>query len=198
MYYGVGRVLRVQQFSERAIHAVVEPIPSKTDGVDGFFDSNNDSDLHYMLAPAFIGDKAVTTETTTNAGQNPRPKKQGVQPIGRFSSNTLRRKLNSCPELGAESIGYYFAPGGNIYVGVGKVIATGINARDWFYVYVEPSPGKNGGDYDFYNEATLEFMPDFSSCTSPRSRFPWRDHFIKSLSELVPPLQEETPTGGEA
>jgi hypothetical protein len=115
-----------------------------------------------------------------------RPAKKDAFVLGRWGSVTRHQK--EIPELSAECLGSYIAPDGKIYVGVGKVVGSGLNANDWIYVYVEPIPGKQGSDYDFYDEVTLEYMPDFTNFKSPKGRYPWREKFTKSLNELVPKL----------
>jgi hypothetical protein len=66
-------------------------------------------------------------------------------------------------------MGTYIAPDGRLYVGVGKVTGIGVTPSGAIYALVKPIPGKSGGDYDFYNELTFEYMPDFTGYTAPES-----------------------------
>ncbi|KAL4965662.1 uncharacterized protein BDV14DRAFT_199758 [Aspergillus stella-maris] len=59
-------------------------------------------------------------------------------------------------KLGAEGAGWYLAPDGQNYIGVGKVIVVGVNEHGRKYHHVEPIPGKKGGDYDFFHQFTRE------------------------------------------
>jgi hypothetical protein len=94
------------------------------------------------------------------------------------------------PELGTEARGAYLAPDGQWYWGRGKVIAVGISDHEREYTLVEPIPGKQGGEYDFFHPVTKEYMPKFASLPTPAQVYPWRGHFKRPLSELVPGLED--------
>ncbi|KAJ0413187.1 hypothetical protein BJY00DRAFT_320021, partial [Aspergillus carlsbadensis] len=150
IYEGVGRTRRVQRFGGRAIVAMVEPVPGKAEGIYEFQDRNNGRRLHYMDIPSVIGndDKEEGrggggSENTAPPQQeqqesddsnNPgRPAKKQAEPLGTWGSNA--RFQDGFPELGAEGLGSYIAPDGRIYIGVGKVVATGLNADDRIYAF---------------------------------------------------------------
>ncbi|CEL03994.1 hypothetical protein ASPCAL05128 [Aspergillus calidoustus] len=179
LYEGVGRVLQGHA-KGRGFFAWVEPIPGRNDDAYRFFDRNNDSDMHYINMPCYGAHDAAMQELLAN----PRPKKDSAQPRGRNSASAARH--DTFPKLGSEAMGTYFAPDGRFYIGVGKVTAIGLNHCGAIYALVKPVPGKSGGDYDFYDELTLEHMPDFTGHASSKSRFPWRDHFSKTVEELAP------------
>lgn len=69
-----------------------------------------------------------------------------------------------------------------------------------FYIFVEPIPGKSGGDYDFFHSVTREWMDELPSnpipgtaCSqSERRNLParWREH---PAIHRRPQLSEEYP-----
>ncbi|RDW65851.1 uncharacterized protein DSM5745_09590 [Aspergillus mulundensis] len=72
----------------------------------------------------------------------------------------IRRK----PEIGAEYHGRYCppsAPKRDVYVGVGKVVKTGINEKNQIWVEVEPIASKRGNlHYKFWDPWSGKEMPD--------------------------------------
>ncbi|RDW87079.1 uncharacterized protein DSM5745_03721 [Aspergillus mulundensis] len=77
------------------------------------------------------------------------------------------------PRLGRESAGAFFAPDGQWFAGVGKVVTVGcINrpaAPQAWYVYVEPISDRApaGRDYDFFHPVTREWMDELPSNPIP-------------------------------
>ncbi|KAL4907684.1 hypothetical protein BDW74DRAFT_175464 [Aspergillus multicolor] len=75
------------------------------------------------------------------------------------------------PLLRVERAGAYFAPDGQWFAGVGKVITVGyirqIGGSKQWYVYMEPIPGKTGWNYDFFHPLTGEWMNKFPSNAIP-------------------------------
>ncbi|KAI9372353.1 hypothetical protein BJX61DRAFT_542761 [Aspergillus egyptiacus] len=70
------------------------------------------------------------------------------------------------PRLGDESPGWYHAPNGKRYMGVGRVVFSGFDESDRWRVLVEPIPEKMeafGGVYRFFDVETDEDMPDFGA-----------------------------------
>ncbi|KAL2797263.1 hypothetical protein BJX66DRAFT_335166 [Aspergillus keveii] len=173
MYDGVGRILQGHA-RQHNFFAWVEPIPGKTDGVYRCSDPNNDETIHYINMPSLnVDDDESLSVTMKELLAQPRRKRDGNTP-----------KL----ELGSEAMGTYIAPDGRLYVGVGKVTAVGRTPTGAIYALVNPIPGRVGGDYDFYDQLTFEYMPDFTGHTAHKSRFPARDHFSRTIEELAPDL----------
>ncbi|RDW89921.1 uncharacterized protein DSM5745_01696 [Aspergillus mulundensis] len=88
------------------------------------------------------------------------------------------------PVLGAESPGVLYAADGQWFVGVGRVVALGVTYRlsgpEHLRVYVEPVPGKSGGDYDFFHPVTREWMDELPQ-TNPVPGVECTRHQRKSL-----------------
>ncbi|KAL2859443.1 hypothetical protein BJX68DRAFT_261883 [Aspergillus pseudodeflectus] len=186
MYDGVGRVLQGHARGGE-FFAWVEPIPGKTDGVYRFSENNNGSTMHYMDMPSYNVDDGWLSAMMQDLLAQPRPKKDGNLPSWRYSTPAARH--DTFPKPGSEAMGTYIAPDERFYVALGKVTAVGLNNCGAIYALVTPIPGKSGGDYDFYDQLTFEYMPDFTGHTISKSRFPWRDYFSKTVDELAPKLK---------
>ncbi|KAL4806386.1 hypothetical protein BDV18DRAFT_160453 [Aspergillus unguis] len=125
----------------------VEPVPGKTKGDYLFFHS-------------------VTMEWMDELPENPIP---GVAcPRDQAKSLPPRWRnlppIRHRPRIGEESPGRYLPPGAplrDVYLGVGKVVKTGVTkgGKGRIYVNVEPIPGKMGSQYEFFDPWTGEDMP---------------------------------------
>jgi hypothetical protein len=165
----------------------VEPLPGKTDGVYRFSDPNNDETIHYINMPSYnVDDDESLSATMKELLAQPRRKRDGNTPSWRYSTPAAWH--DTLPKLGSEAMGTYIAPDGRLYVGVGKVIGVGRTPTGAIYALVNPIPGRVGGDYDFYDQLTFEYMPDLTGHTAHKSRFPWRDHLSRTIEELAPDL----------
>ncbi|KAL4756184.1 uncharacterized protein BDW70DRAFT_164741 [Aspergillus foveolatus] len=108
------------------------------------------------------------------------------------------------PRLGQEHSGMYFAPDGQWFAGVSKVITVGLVSGypdyNVFYIFVEPIPGKSGGDYDFFHPVTREWMdallsnpiPGMACSQSERRNLPARWRELPAIHRR-PQLGEEYP-----
>ncbi|KAL4806751.1 hypothetical protein BDV18DRAFT_159921 [Aspergillus unguis] len=107
------------------------------------------------------------------------------------------------PDLGTEHSGVYFRPDGQWFAGVGKVVAIGrsnVTEPGDLYVFVEPIPGKSGGDYDFFHPHTMLWMDELPSnpvpgveCTpAQRETLPPRWRKLPAIC-TKPKLGDESP-----
>lgn len=155
-YQGVGRVLKVHVRLNDRGHidygiVYVEPIP----GMHG--------DEYQFFEPCFQRPmEEINMPSAPYPLDDPQTLKGGTK-------KDKRRGYSSSPKLGTEEFGSYIAPNGQWYGGVGRVIKTGLNIKRRVYTYVEPIPGKQGGDYDFFHLATRDWMPQDQLPSNPRS-----------------------------
>lgn len=145
LYRGVGRVIamyrEISPFApyDRTIEIHVQPIAGKTGEEYRFHDPHFQTYMHDKNLPS-----APYPEDTEKKG-----KRTGKVP-----------SMSEHPRLGTEDYGVYIAPNGQWYRGLGRVVRIGVNAMETIYAYVEPIPGKRGGDYDFFHPVTRDWMPD--------------------------------------
>ncbi|KAL4905220.1 hypothetical protein BDW74DRAFT_178223 [Aspergillus multicolor] len=170
-HYGNGRVVKMhREFDESGAvkkqSCYVEPIPGQR-----FLDVPGRKDLPEQdrpRVPYTPPRSSANTDLDVDADVDKRQKGTGLW-FGGLQAPTHR----GTPRLGGEEPGAYLAPDGQWYVGVGKVIAVGLNGNrhrtigGHRFVYVEPIPGKSGGDYDFFHPITLEWMASFAHLPRP-------------------------------
>ncbi|KAL4903562.1 hypothetical protein BDW74DRAFT_179559 [Aspergillus multicolor] len=127
------------------------------------------------ISPAALPRSAYSGSATTQANENPaRPRRKETFGLSAWYGG-LRRPgpKKEQPALGAEAAGVYFAPDGQWFAGVGRVVAVGnvdgLPGSVWTYIFVEPIPGKTGclRDYDFFHPVTLEWMDELPSNPIP-------------------------------
>ncbi|RDW83784.1 uncharacterized protein DSM5745_04110 [Aspergillus mulundensis] len=158
-YYGIGRLLKLDSWR-------VEPIPGKR-----FVHDRKEKDVPDAERPRVLYTSTAQARQAREASQaeaqaqaQDRRKRGKGNYFGGLRPPILR---GTTPRLGTESTGVYLALDGLWYVGVGKVIAVGLNLERFEYVYVEPIPGKSGGDYDFFHPITWEWMAAFQGSPRP-------------------------------
>ncbi|RDW90733.1 uncharacterized protein DSM5745_02508 [Aspergillus mulundensis] len=81
------------------------------------------------------------------------PSQRRLLPARWCNLPAIRRR----PEIGSEYPGRYCPPNApvtDVYLGVGKVVKTGVTKEGRIWVDVVPIPGKSGGNYDFFDPWT--------------------------------------------
>ncbi|KAL3470771.1 hypothetical protein BJX99DRAFT_263956 [Aspergillus californicus] len=163
-YMGTGRVVMADIGQNgQAEGYFVEPISGGSQFWELYSDAN--------MASAAMPRAPYTGSKETQANENPeRPRREKISGdwYGRLP---YPPDVEHQPCLDDECVGAYIAPDGQWYVGKGKVIALGIT---WeipdvkvLHIYVEPIPGKSGGDYDFCHPVTREWMDELPSNPIP-------------------------------
>ncbi|KAJ0415823.1 hypothetical protein BJY00DRAFT_317520 [Aspergillus carlsbadensis] len=187
-YEGVGRVVHDKNagsYRQPRDGLYVVPIADRQGkGVYRFFHAFTRSEIPYMDLPSAV---KLTPAQRKRWRRTIRSRKPGRSPG--FENDRCARPA-PFPELGTEARGAYLAPDGQWYRGRGKAVAFGLSDLGTHYILVEPIPGKEGGEYDFFHPATKEFMPKFPEFPTAAEVYPWREHFKKPVSELVPGLED--------
>lgn len=174
-YLGVGRVLKVSikpDYIETGVNSVmlyVQPIPGRHGDKYQFYDfawQRPMDEINIPSAPYPLDD-----QQTINGGKK----------------TDKCREFPRVPKLGTEDFGSYTAPNGQWYCGVGRVIQTGVNQRGYVYTYVEPIPGKHGGDYDFFHIITDDWMPQDQLPPNPRNNLTPE---VEAGTPLVAPTEQ--------
>jgi hypothetical protein len=196
-YKGLGRVVQDSNVEGEPrwleeVHVI--PIPGRQGSGDyRFFRTFSEDEIPYMELPSPV---KLTSAQRKRWRRSIRNRKPGHS-SGFGEKNSGPRP--GFPELGAEARGAYLAPDGQWYSGRGKAVAFGIGNYAREYTLVEPIPGKEGGEYDFFHPVTKEYMPKFPDFPTAAHIYPWREHFKRPLSELVPGLEDAFVEGeGEA
>ncbi|OJJ03374.1 hypothetical protein ASPVEDRAFT_890102 [Aspergillus versicolor CBS 583.65] len=150
-YHGVGQVLEVRGGPDYSL-IYVQPIPGKH------------GDEYQFIEPWF--QRPMDEKNIPSA---PYPF-DDPQTLERGKKTDHRGRPFPCDaKLGTEDLGSYIAPNGQWYCGIGRVIKTGLNIVGDFYTYVEPIPGKQGGEYDFFHLFTDDWMPQDQLPSNPRN-----------------------------
>ncbi|RDW90735.1 uncharacterized protein DSM5745_02510 [Aspergillus mulundensis] len=149
-FAGVGTVVAVgytpYAAGFRCWYVFVEPITGKSGGVYDFFHPKTYEWMDELPSNPIPGESCA-------------PSVRRKLPTRWYNLPAIRRQ----PNIGEEYSGRYFppnAPKRDVYLGVGKVLRTGVTKEGRIWVDVAPIPGKRGGHYTFFNPWTGKTMPD--------------------------------------
>ncbi|KAL4965568.1 uncharacterized protein BDV14DRAFT_199668 [Aspergillus stella-maris] len=197
-YYGLGEVFEKGYTHAGSIYVRVKPILRKSSRKYQFFNLLTDEDMPNDCKPRYLFQNADTQRKYRGVGKVVRPNAAGPipemheppyqffciysqmnipdsdMPRAAYPGNAETQN-NPNTRLGEEQIGAYIAPDGQWYAGAGRTVAVGTNDAMRRYIFVEPIPGKHGGDYDFFHPVTNELMRKFWALRRPgRRRTPCR------------------------
>ncbi|RDW78632.1 uncharacterized protein DSM5745_05484 [Aspergillus mulundensis] len=148
-FVGVGKVVTIGMTTvanSNLFYIYVEPISGKSGGEYDFFHPHTCEWMDELPSNPIPGVACTTAQRKTL------PPRWRALPA-----------INRRPDIGQEYPGRYFPPGAPrraVYVGVGKVVKTGVDTNSKIWVEVEPIPGKSGGNYEFFDPFTGKTMPD--------------------------------------
>ncbi|RDW87077.1 uncharacterized protein DSM5745_03719 [Aspergillus mulundensis] len=188
VFYGVGRIVTpiIQEDGQPSGSFWIEP--SRIRGPIPVWETYSRRDIEEHELPRSYYTGSLETQQRENKD---RPRREIHHELHHWYGKLppMPAQARDQPRLGSEHSGAYFAPDGQWFAGVGRVVAVGyilhIGCSQEWYVYVEPT-GKTGGDYDFFHPQTREWMDELPQtnpipgmqCT-PRERrtLPsrWRD-----------------------